>query len=136
MKKFRKIVAIGLTVAMSVGLLSGCGSSGGSSSDKGAGSSSGGTVDKVTIGLNDNWNDISPFGTMSAMRTAIMYSFYEYAAVRKDFGCSLEDMELECAKEINKVDDLTYDVVFYDNIKDAAGNEITAEDYAWSATEM
>ncbi|MFR6562174.1 MAG: hypothetical protein ACLUR5_09490 [Eubacterium ventriosum] len=28
-------------------------------------------------------------------------------------------MELECAKEINKVDDLTYDVVFYDNIKDA-----------------
>ena len=37
MKKFRKIVAIGLTVAMSVGLLSGCGSSGGSSSDKGAG---------------------------------------------------------------------------------------------------
>ena len=28
MKKFRKIVAIGLTVAMSVGLLSGCGSSG------------------------------------------------------------------------------------------------------------
>ena len=136
MKKFRKIVAIGLTVAMSVGLLSGCGSSGGSSSDKGAGSSSGGTVDKVTIGLNDNWNDISPFGTMSAMRTAIMYNFYEYAAVRKDFGCSLEDMELECAKEINKVDDLTYDVVFYDNIKDAAGNEITAEDYAWSATEM
>ena len=83
MKKFRKIVAIGLTVAMSVGLLSGCGSSGGSSSDKGAGSSSGGTVDKVTIGLNDNWNDISPFGTMSAMRTAIMYNFYEYAAVRK-----------------------------------------------------
>lgn len=136
MKKFRKIVAIGLTVAMSVGLLSGCGSSGGSSSDKGAGSSSGGTVDKVTIGLNDNWNDISPFGTMSAMRTAIMYNFYEYAAVRKDFGCSLEDMKLECAKEINKVDDLTYDVVFYDNIKDAAGNEITAEDYAWSATEM
>ena len=51
MKKFRKIVAIGLTVAMSVGLLSGCGSSGGSSSDKGAGSSSGGTVDKVTICL-------------------------------------------------------------------------------------
>lgn len=95
-----------------------------------------GTKDIITIGVDSDWNDISPFGTMSTMRTAVRYNFYEYMAVRKDFGCSLEDMVLECAKEINKVDDLTYDVTMYDYIKDSEGNPITAKDYAWSAMTM
>lgn len=121
---------------MCVGMLAGCG---GSSSDDGAETSESaesGTSSAVTIGVNSDWNDISPFGTMSTTRTAVMYSFYEYLAVRKDFGAELEDMELECAKEIEKVDDLTYDVTMYDCITDYEGNKITAEDYAWSAMAM
>lgn len=135
MKKFKKIMAICLTVIMCVGLLAGCGSS--SSEETGnADSSSEGSKDTITIGVNSDWNDISPFGTMSNTRSAVMYSFYEFMAVRKSFGAELDEMVLECAKEINKIDDLTYDVVMYDNIKDSEGNEIKAEDYAWSATTM
>ncbi|MCD8014722.1 MAG: ABC transporter substrate-binding protein [Lachnospiraceae bacterium] len=95
-----------------------------------------GTADSVTIGVSVDWSDISPFGTVSNGRTAVRYTFYEYMAVRKDFGAELEDMELECAKEITKVDDLTYDVEMYDYITDSEGNAITAADYAWAATEM
>lgn len=135
MKKFKKILAVGLTVVMCVGMLAGCGSSGEESNNSNS-SEGGGTTDIVTIGVNSDWNDISPFGTMSNARSAVMYNFYEFMAVRKDFGAELEDMVLECAKEIKKVDDLTYDVVMYDNIKDSEGNAITAADYAWSATAM
>lgn len=135
MKNFKKIMAAGLTAVMCVGMLAGCGGSSDGDAE-GASSAEGGAQESVTIGVNSDWNDISPFGTMSTTRTAVMYNFYEYLAVRKDFGAELENMELECAKEITKVDDLTYDVEMYDYIKDSEGNEITAEDYAWSAMAM
>lgn len=135
MKKFKKIMAAGLTVIMCVGLLAGCGSSKEESSNNGSSTGSG-TKDVVTVGVNSDWNDISPFGTMSNARSATMYNFYEFMAIRKDFGAELDDMVLECAKEINKIDDLTYDVVMYDYIKDSEGNAITAADYAWAAMAM
>lgn len=149
MKNMKKMMAAGLAVVMCLGMLSGCGGSsdkdsgsapaengaagGGTAGDEDAG---GGTKDTITIGLHDNWNDISPFGTMSNVRSAVMYNFYEYMAVRKEFGVELEEMELECAKEITKVDDLTYEITMHEGIKDSEGNEINAEDYAWAAMEM
>lgn len=140
MKKLKRFMAAGAAALMCVSLLAGCGGSdegkGGADNASNGAPSGGEAKSTVTIGVNSDWNDISPFGTMSNTRSAVMYSFYEYMAVRKDFGAELEDMDLECAKEITKVDDLTYDVTMYDNIKDSEGNEITAEDYAWSAMEM
>lgn len=137
-KRMTKILAIGLIAAMGTMLLAGCGNSTGDKGSNTQAKSSGSTSasDVITIGVDSDWNDISPFGTMSTTRTAVKYIFYEYLAVRKDFGAELEDMELQCAKEIKKVDDLTYDITMYDYIKDSEGNEITADDYAWAAMAM
>lgn len=136
MKQRNRFLSVLLAATMSVALLAGCGGNSDSSSTDVAEDSGDGTIETVTVGVNSDWGDVSPFGTMSQTRTAVMYNFYEYMAVRKDFGASLEDMELECAREITKVDDLTYDVEMYDNIVDSEGNEITAADYAWSANTM
>ncbi len=143
MKKLNRLLAIGLIITMCVGMFTGC-SSNNSKGNEGiatagtatAGTDGGNSADSITIGVNSNWNDISPFGTMSSTRTTVMYNFYEFMAVRKDFGAELGDMELECAKSVTKVDDLTYEIEMYDYIKDSAGNAITAADYAWSAMTM
>ncbi len=152
MKRYKKLLACGVVAVLGVSLLAGCGSSDDSSSDTAAADASsseeetaaaeeatetaGGTRDTLVIGLSQDFNDISPFGTMSTMRNATQYNFYEFMAVRKDFGAALEDMELECAKEINQVDDLTYEIEMYDYIYDTEGNHLTAEDYAWDCIYM
>ena len=146
--KSKRIMAMVLVSSMMIGALTGCGSSKSNSSTTAdsqatsenestqAGASTSGTTDTVTIGVNSDWNDISPFGTMSTTRTAVVHNFYEFMAARKDFGASLEDMEKECAKSITKVDDLTYDIEMYDYITDTDGNNIMASDYAWAAQTM
>lgn len=136
MKKCKRLAALGLTAAMCISLLAGCGGDSSSNSEGGTAASGEGIGDTITIGVNSDWNDISPFGTLSNTRSAVKGNFYESLAARKDFGAELEDMVLVCAKEITQVDDLTYDVEMYDYIKDSEGNEITAEDYAWSAMTM
>lgn len=91
----------------------------------------------ITIGVNSDWVDISPFGPMtSSTRAYVTCNFYEHLLLRSNFGAPLEEMELQCAKSIEKIDDLTYQVEMYDYIADTAGNNITAEDYAWCAATM
>ncbi len=136
MKKRKKWMAAVLALALGTSMLAGCGKDSGDKSDVKADAGSNGAKQVVTVGANSDWGDISPFGTMSQTRSAVMYNFYEYMAVRKDFGAALEDMEKECAKEITQVDELTYEIEMYDNIKDSEGNAITAEDYAWAAATM
>ena len=136
MKKRKKWMTAVLALALGTSMLAGCGKDSGDKSDVKADAGSNGAKQVVTVGANSDWGDISPFGTMSQTRSAVMYNFYEYMAVRKDFGAALEDMEKECAKEITQVDELTYEIEMYDNIKDSEGNAITAEDYAWAAATM
>lgn len=86
----------------------------------------------ITVANTLSMGDLDPFAASSGSRNAMRYSTYEYLAVFTEFGQSWEQMDKELAKEITKIDDVTYEVEIYDYIVDAIGNPITADDVAWS----
>ncbi|MCC8049347.1 MAG: ABC transporter substrate-binding protein [Clostridiales bacterium] len=126
MKRLKKTVAMLTAVATMSTMLFGSGAVVNASEEE--------TI--LRIGVDGDITDISPYGTMSAGRGYVFRYIYEYMAQRVEYGASLDEMELICAKSITEVDDLTYDIEMYDYIEDAAGNHITAEDYVWSANMM
>jgi ABC-type transport system substrate-binding protein len=89
----------------------------------------------VTVGIDENFGDNSPFGIAGGGRSRLLYQLYEYLAVREDFGCDWSDMVLVCAKSIKQIDDVTFNIELYDYIVDHANNKITAEDWVWACGE-
>lgn len=83
----------------------------------------------VTIGADPA--DLSPFTGNNLGRIAVLKTIYEYLLEADSMGSEAVPM---LAKEVTKVDDLTYDVTIFDYITDSAGNHITAADVAWSYT--
>lgn len=83
--------------------------------------------EKVTIGISEDPNDLSPTG----------YGAYSYMGMAPIFYESLFDLRDNdyvpiLAKDYEEIDDLHWDVHLYDYIQDSAGNAITADDVVFS----
>ncbi len=89
-------------------------------------------VTEIVVANTLGMGDLDPFAASSQNRNQMRYATYEYLAVFSEFGQKVDEMEKQLAKEIVKIDDVTYEAEIYDYIYDAAGNHITAEDVAWS----
>jgi ABC-type transport system substrate-binding protein len=102
-----------------------------------AGSAAGRETGKktVAVGIDQDFGDISPFGTPGSGRARLLYQLYEYLAVRERFGCDWSEMKMVCAKSIKQIDDVTFNIELYDYIVDQAGNKITAADWVWACGE-
>lgn len=110
----KKLLAVLLCLSMAIGILA-------------AAPTASAAADKVVVGIAHDPGNIGPFQGMSAGRIGILFTTYEFLVSKVD------GVRVNClAKEITKVDDLTYDVEIYDYIYDQAGNHLTASDVAWS----
>ena len=153
MKK-RKVMSLFLAAAMTVSLAA-CGNSetpagssdstansstgteagtvaGTAAPDGGAAEAAGGQADKVVVALNASSFHIAPFGSNSIPRFWMIQNMYASLYCTPYYGATLEEMEPWLAKNIQKVDDLTYSVELYDYIHDSKGNAITSEDIVFS----
>lgn len=131
----KKLLAGILALTMVAASLTGCGGSSSGDDAKGAGTtteatdgaatSNGGKELKVgTIMMPQN---ISPF-TNFTNRQPVGYYLYE-ALMEKDAEGNMVGV---LAKDWSTEDNITYNIEIYDNIKDSAGNAITAEDVVFS----
>lgn len=137
--KTRRFLALFLVLVLALAALAGCNdtaSNPSAPSDENSGSSGSGYRSEIVMGIDNDIATISPFGAMENGRGEVFQMIYEYLAQRTQFGAALEDMQLVCAKSIEKVDDATYNVELYDYIVDSAGNQITASDYKFAAETM
>lgn len=145
MKK-RKWVALGVMLAMSLGVLAGCSSTSGSAETSGgstekvngttdteapntAASNTDGGLSEITVGINAEVSDLSPFSAASNGRNSVLLTLYQPLGDLKGVGGDLEGILM---KSYNAVDVHTYDIEIYDYIYDTAGNHITSSDVVWS----
>ncbi len=84
---------------------------------------------EVTVAIGADPSDLSPFTGMSMGRIAVLKTIYEYLLETDSMGTPAVPM---IAKSVEKAGDKTYKVTIFDNVKDSAGNHITAADVAWS----
>ncbi len=151
MKQTKKVVALLLCLAMCLSLAA-CGSSGssGESSSEDATESTSEVVDsgkegdpadisttgtildngrleKITIGMNADPQEFSPWNPNQAGKNLVWHQVYECL-----FDNDGSDYVPVLAKGYEAVDDVTYDVEIYDYIQDSAGNPITADDVVYS----
>lgn len=142
MKK-QKLLTWVVTMVMVMGLLIGCsgkpsetaaGSNTTAGSDEGetvsdetaTGDSDGKTV--LNVGINAECSELSPFSPASNGRNSIIMTLYQTLGDLKGVGGELENILM---KSYTAVDDYTFDIEIYDNIRDTAGNHITASDVVW-----
>lgn len=88
-------------------------------------------VDFISYGLDFSSADWTPFGP-SGSRDQYIAMFYPKLVYLPTFGCPIEEAEMWLAQEVTKVDDVTYAVKLYDNIKTNQGHTITSSDVKWS----
>ncbi len=84
---------------------------------------------EVVLAIGADPGDLAPFVGMSNGRITVLHTIYEYLFYLDKAGDPLSPY---LAKDLEKIDDVTYHVFLYENIYDSAGNHITAEDAAWS----
>ena len=150
----KKLLTSLLAIAMTASLVAGCGSqstsggetvssdtattsSGGASADAGTKaevSEAATKVDKVVVAVDDDSFTIAPWGSEGSVRDWTEHTIWAHLCYRPFVGAMLSSGELQmnAAKSVEKVDDLTYNVEIFDNIKDSQGNAITAEDVVYS----
>ncbi|MCC8098888.1 MAG: ABC transporter substrate-binding protein [Clostridiales bacterium] len=90
----------------------------------------------VTISSNVDIAGIDAFAAAQSGRNDIRYLIYDQLAIMTTPGGEVEDMALQMAKSIEKIDDVTYQIEIYDYIHDWAGNAVTADDVVYSYTTM
>jgi ABC-type transport system substrate-binding protein len=86
---------------------------------------------KITIALNQDPGDLTPWGVNMGAKPYLYQNFYEYL-----FDLENNEYVPVLAKGYTVVDDLHYDVQLYDYIYDSAGNHITADDVVFSTQKM
>lgn len=153
----KKSTALGTAVIMAAGVLAGCGGSSdasgnmtaapeaeapaagedGSAGEQAAAPEADGSrkstansdevYGKITIGISEDPNDLSPSG----------YGAYCFLSVAPNFYESLFDLRDNeyvpvLAKDYEEIDELHWDVHIYDYIQDSEGNQITADDVVFS----
>lgn len=163
MKKrtLKKTLALVLTAATGMGVLAACGSSGGTETEtktsevtsesedttgdafvdaqgsvaaelETTGEVTGRTDAVINVGYAVEISTLTPFRSNSGQDAPYMTLLYESLAVLNEAG----EYEKWCAKDWSTNDNgFTYDVEIYDNIVDAAGNHITADDIVWEIQE-
>jgi ABC-type transport system substrate-binding protein len=83
----------------------------------------------VRVGIANDPGTLAPFAPMSGGGIAVRRTIYEFLIDRNSFG---GEMIGTLMKSYQKVDDVTYNMTLYDNIHDAAGNNLTAQDVKFS----
>lgn len=120
----KRLLAVLLTVAMTITFLMGCGgkettSSG--DSDEG--------VKEVKVGISEDPSNLGPWAPLSKGRFQVLISVYQTLVQRDGFGGEMTGVLM---KDYEQVDDVTYNCTIYDYIKDTDGNPMTATDVAFS----
>lgn len=134
----KKTLSIILIMAMLMAVLAGCGSqtttepvdatkAQAEAPTDGGGEMPAGPI-TVTVGINQDFSDMSPFGGQSGGKQYYKWLIYGYLALQ-DQSAQYQNV---LAKRMEYVDDLTLDVEIYDYIHDWAGNHITADDVMYS----
>ncbi len=89
-------------------------------------------VDNVVVVMTSATFDPAPFGSVGG-RGAFEQMLFAAPLFRNHFTQPWDDKSSWwMAKNITKVNDSTYDIEFWDNIKDSQGNLITVDDVIWS----
>lgn len=93
---------------------------------------------KVIVAVDDDSFTIGPWGNDSAVRDWVEGTIWAHLCYRPFIGAMLENDELQmnAAKSVTKVDDVTYEVEIFDNIVDSQGNAITASDVVYSYNKL
>lgn len=155
MKKgnMKKMMAVLLSLTMAAGILTACGGAANDAAETpaeqpaGAGDAAQGgqatelaTTGDVTgktdavinVGYSVEISTLTPFRPNTGQDAPYMTLLYESLVVLNENG----EYEKWCAKDYSTDDNgFTYDVEIYDNIVDAAGNHITADDIVWEIQE-
>ena len=147
--KAKKLIALGVSLALAVTMLAGCGGNNGSKGTSGGASSTGSpsstkssenaTISdpnkKITlrVGINADPGTLAPFVSSGSGFSYIAYTLYEPLADLDTVGGKLQGYIMKEYKEVSK---LTFDIVIYDNVYDTAGNHITADDVIFSISQI
>ncbi len=89
----------------------------------------------ITVAQMTDISATAPFA-QGGGRNDVRYLIYDTLAIMKVPGGSVDEMDWIMAKNIEKIDDDTYDIEIYDYIHDYAGNAITADDVVWSYNKL
>jgi ABC-type transport system substrate-binding protein len=140
-KKFRQLAALLMAMCMVLSLVA-CGSgsssdsedkseesesstaatNGGTTQDAVQGSS---TVESIVVGLEGDAGTLAPFAFLSGYgNVGVSFNIYEKLCHTNADGSTSMTM----IKNVEEIDELTYDITIYDYIYDSAGNNITASD--------
>lgn len=79
---------------------------------------------------------IDAFAAPQSGRNDIRYMIYDQLAIMAKPGGDVDEMAWQMAKNIEKIDNDTYQIELYDYIHDWAGNQITSDDVIFSYTTM
>lgn len=130
----KKTIAAMLACAMAVSL-TGCGFGGQKTTATAASAGTEQSQDmadgkkKLAVGLYGGLDSLNPWTSGRITKDMVTYTLYETLASCQSGSADLEPILM---KDYEKVDDVTFDVTIYDNIKDAAGNPVTASDVVFS----
>ncbi len=83
---------------------------------------------EITVALNVDWTDISPFGYDKGGKNWMAPAYNGFIASSEVFGATFEQFKPDLAKRMEKIDEMTYEFELYDYIHDSLGNHITAND--------
>ncbi len=90
------------------------------------------TDQEITIALNADWKDLSPYGTDGGGKWWTTPHINVYLASSDVFGAQWEDFVPGAAKRMEKIDGTTYEFEIWDCIEDTLGNKITSADVKFS----
>jgi len=88
-------------------------------------------VDNVVVVMGSATFDPAPFGSVGG-RGAFSQMLYANLVYRNHFSEAYYESDYWIAKDIVKVDDVTYEIEIWDNIKDNQGNVIDVDDIIWN----
>ena len=145
MKRSKKLLVTLLALSLTASVLGGCGGSGvnGGNGSQAAipaqqeteAASTVMNVDgtrEIVMTIDSDIGDISPFGVSGGGRNYVRFMLYDCIAQASAPGKAIDEMDWALAKNITRIDDLTYEIEIYDYIYDTAGNHMTADDVAFS----
>ena len=93
-------------------------------------------VESMTIAMTSASFDTAPFSPPTPGVGPIIYMLWAKMFFQTNAAATLDNggMQPWIGKDVTKVDDLTYDVLIFDNVYDSQGNHITADDIIFSYT--
>ncbi|MDO4299531.1 MAG: ABC transporter substrate-binding protein [Lachnospiraceae bacterium] len=93
---------------------------------------------KVVVAVDDDSFTIGPWGSDSAVRDWTEGTIWAHLCYRPFIGAMLanDELQMNAAKSVTKVDDATYEVEIFDNIVDSQGNAIKASDVVYSYNKL